>query len=401
MQLLRSWVFRNLLIGLTISQLGDVAFMVALPWIVLQMTGSSAVLGSILVAVAIPRAGLMLLGGAVSDRLPAKTILIVGNVALTLCVAAVAFLAFRHALALWMLYILAVIFGIADAFTIPAIKVLVPAIVSKEQITAANSLLQSATQVCLLAGGAVAGILIQRFSVVPALAIDAGSFLFLIAAIAVIKTPPDDRIHTSSLLASVRDGLAYAAREPMTRTLVVVIAVVNFCLTGATQIGLVTLIQSRFGSAAYFGGLVTTIAIGSLIGIALAGAIRLPSNVSSAVLGAAAVLGLFIGALALPLPIAAIFALLLFCGAIAGFVNVHIVSALQKNVAPDKLGRVMSLVSLAALGVTPISMAVSGVIAQVSLALLFASAGAALLVVAAVGGLLLKNRLDVGVELVR
>jgi hypothetical protein len=400
MALFRSWVFRNLLIGLTISQLGDVAFMVALPWLVLQMTGSSAVLGSVLVAVAIPRAGLMLLGGAVSDRIPAKTILIVGNVALTLCVAAVAMLAFHHALALWMLYILAVIFGVADAFTIPAIKVLVPAIVSKDQITAANSLLQSATQVCLLAGGAVAGILIQRFSVVPALAIDAGSFLFLIGAIAVIKTPPDDRLHTSSLLASVRDGIAYAVREPTTRTLIVVIAAVNFCLTGATQIGLVALIASRFGSAAYYGSLVTTVAVGSLVGIALAGIIR-PSNIPGAVLGAAGMLGACIGALALPLPIAAIFALLLFCGAIAGYANVHIISALQKDVPSDKLGRVMSLVMLAAVGVTPISMAVSGVIAQCSLGLLFATAGGGLLVVAAVGVLLLKNRLDVGVELLR
>jgi hypothetical protein len=399
MSLLRSRVFRNLLIGLTISQLGDVAFIVALPWLVLQMTGSAAVLGSILVAVAIPRAGLMLLGGAVSDRISAKTILIVGNVALTLCVGAVALLAFHHALALWMLYVLAIIFGVADAFAIPAIKVLVPAIVSKDQLTAANSLLQSTTQVCLLAGGAVAGILIQRFGVVPALAIDAGSFLFLIAAIAAIRTPLDDRLHTSSLLASVRDGIAYAVGEPLTRTLVVVIATVNFCLTGATQIGLVALIHARFGSAAYYGSLVTTIAIGSLVGIVLAGAIRPPANIPAAVLRAGAILGVCIGALAFPLPIAAIFGLLLFCGVVAGFVNVHIVSALQKNVPSAMLGRVMSLVSLGAVGVTPVSMAISGLIAQVSLPLLFAIAGG-LLVVVGVGGLL-KNRLDVGVELVR
>jgi MFS family permease len=386
---LRVVPFRNLLAGLTVSQLGDVCFVVALPWLVLQMTGSSAVLGSILVAVAIPRAALMLVGGAVSDRIPAKSVLLAANIALTLCVAATAALAFHHQLALWMLFALAVVFGVADAFAMPAFKVLIPAIVTREQLPAANSMLASATQMCLLGGGAVAGILIQRFGVAPALAIDSCSFLFLIAAIARVKNVEDARLHTTSLIASVREGVIYAVSDASTRTLLLVIAAVNFCVTGATQVGVVALVHDRFGSAAYYGALLTTVAIGSLLGIISAGTIRLPSSAARSLLVVGAILGSCIAALALPLPIAGVFAVLFVCGLVAGFINVHVVSSLQANVPAEVRGRTMSLVSLSSVGLAPVSLAVSGVVAQFGLGLLFTASGACLLAVAAVGWVLL------------
>ena len=60
--------FRYLWIGNTISGCGDQFFLVALPWLILQLTGSGAVLGGIMMVQAIPRAALMLIGGAVTDR---------------------------------------------------------------------------------------------------------------------------------------------------------------------------------------------------------------------------------------------------------------------------------------------------------------------------------------------
>lgn len=87
----------------------------------------------------------------------------------------------------------------------------------------------------------------------------------------------------------------------------------------------------------------------------------------------------------MPLPIAGIVAILLGSGVVAGFINVHVVSALQANVAPEVLGRVMSLVALSSAGLAPVSLAVSGIIAQVSLSLLFVAAGCCLAIVAAVG----------------
>ncbi|HUB08549.1 MAG TPA: MFS transporter, partial [Myxococcales bacterium] len=65
---LRNEKFRLLWIGNTISVTGDQFYMVALPWLVLGLTGSSIALGAISMTAAIPRAALMLIGGAVTDR---------------------------------------------------------------------------------------------------------------------------------------------------------------------------------------------------------------------------------------------------------------------------------------------------------------------------------------------
>src|SRR5580692_7965432 len=68
--------FRYLWIGNTISGCGDQFFLVALPWLILQLTGSGAVLGGIMMLGAIPRAALMLIGGAVTDRFSPRKIMI-------------------------------------------------------------------------------------------------------------------------------------------------------------------------------------------------------------------------------------------------------------------------------------------------------------------------------------
>src|SRR4051812_27753868 len=72
---LRNPDYRLWLIGGTISLLGDQFYLVALPWLVLQQTGSAVVMGAILMAGAVPRALLMLVGGAVSDRMSARKIM--------------------------------------------------------------------------------------------------------------------------------------------------------------------------------------------------------------------------------------------------------------------------------------------------------------------------------------
>src|SRR6476646_3200399 len=113
---LRERNFRRLWIGSAISLLGDQFYLVALPWVVLQLTGSAIAMGTIMMAAAIPRAVLMLLGGALTDRTSPRRILMSTATARTLFVAAIGFLLWFHLLRLWQLYLLGFAFGVADAF---------------------------------------------------------------------------------------------------------------------------------------------------------------------------------------------------------------------------------------------------------------------------------------------
>src|SRR5882724_12044820 len=71
--------FRLLWIGESISLLGDGFYMIALPWLVLQLTGSALALGTVMALAAIPRALFMLIGGALVDRFSPRAVMIASN----------------------------------------------------------------------------------------------------------------------------------------------------------------------------------------------------------------------------------------------------------------------------------------------------------------------------------
>jgi hypothetical protein len=83
--------------------------------------------------------------------------------------------------------------------------------------------------------------------------------------------------------------------------------------------------------------------------------------------------------LALPMPLWSLCLDASLLGAVAGFVNVSVLSWLQGRVPGDMLGRVMSVLGLASAGITPLSLAVAGLVAKFGVGALFLGAGALLL----------------------
>ena len=73
--------FRLLFTGEGISLLGDQFYFIALPWLVLQLSSSTVVLGAVLALQGVPRAAFMLVGGAVTDRFSPRRVMIASNVA--------------------------------------------------------------------------------------------------------------------------------------------------------------------------------------------------------------------------------------------------------------------------------------------------------------------------------
>ena len=157
--------FRYLWIGNTVSGCGDQFFLVALPWLILQLTGSGAVLGGIMMVEAIPRAALMLVGGAVTDRVSPRKIMILTAALRTLLVATLAAFIWTHHVEIWHIYVLSFFFGVADAFAAPAAQTFLPSLVAPAQLPAANALSQGTQQIAMLAMPAPAGIIIAAFGV--------------------------------------------------------------------------------------------------------------------------------------------------------------------------------------------------------------------------------------------
>jgi MFS family permease len=380
--------FRYLWIGNTVSGCGDQFFLVALPWLILQLTGSGAVLGGIMMVEAIPRAALMLIGGAVTDRVSPRKIMILTAAARTVLVAALAAFVWTHHVEVWQLYVLSFFFGVADAFASPAAQTLLPSLVAPAQLPAANALSQGAQQIAMLAMPAPAGIIIAAFGVASAFSVDAISFLFIIAALLMLRDPPrvESAVPHSNIAHSILEGLRYVKNDVALRALLLVASVLNFCIAGPLSVGLAFLAKSEFGSPTAFGLLVSSVAAGSLVGLLLAAA-RQQRKRGWLLLVVSVIVGICTASIGLLGQLWSLLSILFVMSASAGFLNVHLLAWFQQRVDRAMLGRVMSVLMFASFGLMPLSLAAAGVAVQWSLRGMFAGAGALVLVITFVAAL--------------
>src|SRR5580765_4318539 len=268
---LRNQNYRLWLIGGTISLLGDQFYFVALPWLVLQQTGSAVAMGAIMMAGAVPRALLMLIGGAISDRMSARKIMIATATARTICVTVIGVLVWLRVLRTWELYALSFAFGVADAFAAPAQTAYMPSLMKREQLVGASSVSQSTAQLTTIVGPVPAGFVIKTLGVAGAFFVDAISFLFIIGALWKLPDPPKSQTARKTMLHSIVEGIAYVRKDVPLRSLMLLAMTMNLCFMGPVSIGLTYLIKTRFGSPAILGTLMSFVAVGSLLGALLAG----------------------------------------------------------------------------------------------------------------------------------
>ncbi len=387
---LRITHFRNLWLGSTVSMIGDQFYMVALPWLVLTLTGSGLALGTMMMAAAVPRAVLMLMGGAVSDRFAPRSVLLITAGARTVLVAFVAVLTWLHVVQLWHLYVLSVLFGTADAFGLPAGQALLPTLVERHQLTTANAMFSGSMQASSLLGPVPAGIVVSAWGVAAAFLADAVSFIFAIVPLAQLPRPKPHPVHAEkrpSVLQSIAEGLQYVWHDPPLRSLVLIVAGLNLWAVGPVMVGMPVLAKFSFGSSAAFGTMMACFGAGALAGMALAGALKPRRRRGYLFLGF--VCAESIGIAAMPLiraflPLAIDMVLI---GACAGIANVSIIAWIQGYVDPALTGRVMSVVMFAAFGLMPISLMLAGLVVDRHVTGMFIGAGALIMLTTFVAGL--------------
>lgn len=381
--------FRFLWIGSTISAFCDQFYFVGLPWLVLLFNDSGLALGTVLMLEAVPRAAFMLLGGAVTDRIAPKRILIATAAGRMLLVTATAALSYLHLLQLWHLYGLALAFGTADAFGMPAGQVLVPALLSEEQLPAGNALLISGAQACAIAGPAPAGLILRMWSIASVFVIDAFGFLLVILALWRVKNVPSGPEGNSpdGIWRVILEGWRYVIKDPAMRSLMFLVIVLNLCVGGPFTIGLAIISKQRYGSAAAFGMLLSSMAVGSLLGSLLPALMKYRYRRGLIVLGFSAAIGAEMIAMGLLRGFTPMMVLLAILGFGTGLTEVYFQSWLQAHIDRNFLGRVMSIFMFATFGLLPLSYAVAGALAQANLSLMFLGSGVLVLaatVVAAV-----------------
>ena len=385
--------FRLLFSGETVSVLGDQFHFVALAWLALQLTGSGLALGTVLMTAAIPRAVFMLVGGAFSDRFSPRSLMLGSNVIRGVVVGVLAVLVLTERAELWHLYVLAGIFGVVDAFFYPALNTIVPMLVPERQLSPANALVQSSQQITGLIGPALAGALIGVVQTGPAFVIDALSFGVAAVALLLIAggrrhADPAAEGDRPNVLATIGSGVRAAWADPAIRSIVVLIGAFNFAFTGPVSVGFAFLAEDRFhGGSAAFGLLFSAFGAGALIGAIGAGSIARPPRLGALFMAVALALGIGLALIGLAPSLPVALGIIGVMGLLIGFINVHAIAWLQARTPEAIRGRVMSLVTLASVGLAPVSLAVAGALIDLgAVTLLFVAAGA-IVIAAAIAGI--------------
>jgi MFS family permease len=389
--------FRLLFGGSSVSALGDQFTLVALPWLVLRLTGSPAALGLVLAAMALPRAIFMLIGGAMVDRLSARRILLLARGANALLVAMLAGLVLGGAVAMPAVYVIALGIGMATAFAYPAGSALLPQLVPPPQLASANALFMGARQLSLFIGPALAGLVIgahaghgaaEARGLGLAFAVDAASFVFSLASLWLIRTAADRPSHATGrgVLADVAAGVRQVWADLPLRAFMLYAAVVTAFVGGPIQVGLPMLANSRMDlGAASLGILMTANGGGMLVGGFLSRIVarRAGGRLGMLVLCMDTLAGLALAALALVHSTVYGALLLAWVGLLAGIAQIAIVTWIQQRVPPAMMGRTMSLLMFTFMGIGPVSAAVAGSLLKlISLGALFAGTGLALSAIA-------------------
>ncbi|MFG2677963.1 MFS transporter [Streptomyces sp. NPDC048392] len=347
----------------TASMLGDSVFFLALSWAAVRQ-GSPAEAGIVTAVSAVPRALLMLGGGVVVDRLGPRRVVIGSDTVRCAAVLLVAALLFATDPGLWLLALLALVFGAVDALFLPAVGALPARITGKDQLARVQGMRGLAIRFASVVGAPLGGLGVATGGAAAAFAC-AGLLIAvsvpLLVSVRMRDLPPDDSAAVADGTAwrDLRDGLAYIRRHRVLGPLMLVIALGDLGFVGPLNIGLTLLADERGWGASGMGWVLAGFGVGAgTAALLLTVRGRLPHAgyvvAGALVPGAAAIGGL---AQAPALPVAVGTALLI--GLLAGLSGALCGALLQTQSAPALLGRVTAVSGIVSLGIAPLSMPLS------------------------------------------
>ena len=363
---LRNRDFRLLWTGMTISLIGDGIFLVAMAWQAYELWNAPAALSLLGIGMTIPTIAFLLPAGVLSDRVDRRSLMLGADLARALVLAALAVLALTGLLTFWELVLLVALYGVGTAFFTPAFEAIVPDIVPRSDLAAANSLDQFVRPITLrLAGPALGGALVAGVGTGVAFSVDAFSFLISALAVFLMRPPAHPRSeHVESSLGAVKEGLRFVRRRVWLWGTLVSAAIAYLAFMGPAEVLLPYVVKNELHASAGDLGLVFAAggigAIGAALFMGQRGHPHRDVTLMYAVwtLATLAVAGYGLATASWQLMIAC-----LFFNALETVGTIIWATIKQRHVPASMLGRVSSLDWLISIGLLPLSFALTAPIA--------------------------------------
>lgn len=353
-----------LMAGNTVSLVGSSMTNIALPWFVLQTTGSAAQTGLVAAAKVLPSFLAGVFGGAVVDRLGYKRVSVLSDLISLVGTALVPLLYATTGLAFWQLLVLVFASGLLTIPGLTARRALLPELASRAgmRIERINGAFESAQSLAMLLGPPLAGLLVVVMGAANVLWLDAATFAVSAALVAAVVPGYVAAVvpAVGGYWASLTAGLRFLWRDRVLRTLALGVGLSNFTGNGFYGVVLPVYANDAFGQATVFGAIIACGGAGQFAGALAYGAVghRLPRR--PLWVAAFLVAPVAIWTLAAGLPLPALLVALFVAGVVTGPVNPLMNTVRHERIPAELRGRVFSTFSAIATGSVPLGLLVAG-----------------------------------------
>ncbi len=350
--------------GSLLSNMGTWMQQLAEPWLILNLSGSSMLLGLDAFAMDAPAWILTLVGGWLADRSDRRRVIFFFQGLQALCPIILIVLVVTKTVHPWMIICLSLVVGITDALSMPAFQAVVPSLVEPNEIGRAMALNSSQFNLSRIVGPALAGWIMARYGAVGCFSANAFSYLPLLLSVWLVLPKTKGPIDGENI-GFLKHLKAVGRNDRRRDGLITVMATSLLC--GPIVAFSPVLIRDVFhGTVAQFGMALTAFGVGGLIGALVVAAsdgkahrLKLGSYFSIA-------FGFVIIAIALNQSFRLLFPLLAMAGALMTMVNTTINSAIQAHTKDHLRGQIASIYMLSMRGGLSLGNLITGAVVSIA-----------------------------------
>ena len=359
--------FSRLLTASALSNLADGVFQVALPLLAVTLTRSPGLVAGVVLAQRLPWLFMALPAGALADRLDRLRTMVRVDLLRVAVMGGVALAVALDVASMPLLYVAALVLGVGETLFDTAAQSILPSVVDRDQLSAANGRLQGVELTTNAFIGPSLGGLLAALALASAFAFAAGAYL--VAALCLLGIAgsfrPERTGPPRNMRQDIAEGVRFVWRNPVLRTLGLMLGLTNLAFTAHWSVFVLFATGPMDLSDAGYGLVLSSSALGGVAGSAAGPWLERRFGRARCLFGAIVLFGTTLGVPALTTDIAANVAAFVVASFGSVVWNVITVS-LRQRITPDRLlGRMNSAYRLLGWGTMPIGAALGGAIAEV------------------------------------
>lgn len=351
--------------GQLVSTLGDAAYSIALGFWVLQVTGSTALMGTLMAVSALPGIVVSPFAGVWIDRLNKKPFLILMDILRGISMILIAIAAFNQVLKVWMVFAAGILLSICGAMFRPGVNSSIPDLVPKSRLSNANSMISIVSTGSNMLGNIVGGALYQAFGAPLLFLFNGLSYFFSGGSLSFATLPKNQSLKKQEFFSDMKAGFRFMWKQKGLRYLLLIAALVNFFSYVSIVLFLPLFQKAAYLGAGRYGVAMACFMGGAMAGYLLSSVVTIPSQrrlffflLSNGISNISFVVAVNQQLFGFMIPF------ILLGGFFNSIVNVILLSTVQATTPDVMRGKVLAFMSMTTQSLTPFAMALGGVLAS-------------------------------------